>query len=291
MVTDINPSKFAIGFKADSENASQEAKKVTSFLHQRKVESIFCTDLQDNELKQKITAKEFDCLIVLGGDGSMLHASHLCAKAGVPIVGINLGSFGFLFELKQDNWQDYLPLLLKGDYRREERMMIHAQLWHGDKLNGEWEVVNEVVVCRGQQVKPIHLHASVNGYPMASYVADGLIAATPTGSTAYALAAGGAIMPPELRNILIVPVAPHISLDRAIILSEGSSVSITARSSYQAVLSADGHEPETVKNEDVVKVQASERNIVFIRFQDPGFFYANLNRYMEQNPSNNIDKK
>jgi NAD+ kinase len=291
MVTDTVPSKFAVAFKANSEKASQEAKKVTGFLQKLKVKSVFCTDLLDIDLKHKIISNEFDCLIVLGGDGSMLQASHLCAKAGVPIVGINLGSFGFLFELQQDNWHDYLPLLLKGVFRREERMMLHAQLWHGKNLTSEWEVVNEVVVCRGQQVKPIHLHASVNGYPMASYVADGLIAATPTGSTAYALAAGGAIMPPELRNILIVPVAPHISLDRAIILSEGSSVSITASSTHQAVLSADGHEPVMVENEDVVKVEASERNIVFIRFQDPGFFYANLNRYMDQNPSNNAEEK
>jgi NAD+ kinase len=166
-------------------------------------------------------------------------------------------------------------------------MLLLAQLWHADKLKQSWEVVNEVVVCRGQQVKPIRLHASVNGYPMASYVADGLIVSTPTGSTAYALAAGGAIMPPELRTMLIVPVAPHLSLDRAIILSEGSSVTITANTNHQAVLSADGQEAVILEKDDFVKVEASQRNVTFIRFHDPGYFYRNLNRYIEQNPSKN----
>jgi NAD+ kinase len=128
------------------------------------------------------------------------------------------------------------------------------------------------------------LQASVDGYILSQYVADGLIAATATGSTAYALAVGGPIMPPELRNILIVPVAPHLSLDRAIILQEGAGVSITVESSHQAVLSVDGHAPIAVENGDVVHVSASPHSVRFIRFSDPGYFYYNLSKYMEQNP-------
>jgi len=286
METNSAPSRFALAYNPQVDDAAPIVGQITSFLRDKGIKSIFSSNLMDENLAGRINSAEFDCLIVLGGDGSMLQASHLCAQAGIPIAGINLGSFGFLVEVQRDDWQKYLNQLLEGKYRREERMMLRAQLWHGKTLRGSWEVVNEVVVCRGNLVKPIHLYASVNGFPMASYVADGLIAATPTGSTAYALAAGGAIMPPELRNILIVPVAPHISLDRAIILSEGSIVSITVNSSHQAVLSVDGHEPVTVENEELVKVETSERNIIFIRFHDPGYFYANLNRYMEKNPSN-----
>ena len=278
------PNRIAVAYK---QGAEQEAQLVMTFLKDQKVQSVFTSPLMDEKLRQKIDAGQVDALIVLGGDGSMLNASHLCASSGVPIVGINMGSFGFLMELQKNGWQEYIARLLQGDYRREDRMLLLAQLWHADKLKQSWEVVNEVVVCRGQQVKPIRLHASVNGYPMASYVADGLIVSTPTGSTAYALAAGGAIMPPELRTMLIVPVAPHLSLDRAIILSEGSSVSITVSTDHQAVLSADGHEAVILENDDFVKVEASQRNVTFIRFHDPGYFYRNLNRYIEQNPSKN----
>ncbi len=278
------PNRIAVAYK---QGAEQEAQLVLAFLKDQKVQTVFASPLMDEKLHHKIESGQVDTLIVLGGDGSILNASHLCASAGVPIVGINMGSFGFLMELQKNGWKEYIGRLLKGDYRREDRMLLLAQLWHADKLKQSWEVVNEVVVCRGQQVKPIRLHASVNGYPMASYVADGLIVSTPTGSTAYALAAGGAIMPPELRTMLIVPVAPHLSLDRAIILSEGSSVTITVSTDHQAVLSADGHEAVILEKDDFVKVEASQRNVTFIRFHDPGYFYRNLNRYIEQNPSKN----
>jgi NAD+ kinase len=112
-----------------------------------------------------------------------------------------------------------------------------------------------------------------------------LIAATPTGSTAYALAAGGPILPPELRNILLVPVAPHLSLDRAIVLAEGSSVSITIEVDHQAVFSVDGQVPVGLTNDDRVHVYASPHVVKFIRFQDPGYFYRNLTPHMGQNPS------
>ena len=276
------PTQFAIAYK---DSAAGEGKNIAEYLEQQGIQPVYCGMLDDRSLEQVIASGKVDALIALGGDGSMLNASHLCAKAGVPILGINMGSIGFLMELQRTNWRDYMPRLIKGDFRREERMLLSACHFRAEQQLGEWEVVNEVVVCRGQMVKPIRLQASVDGYPMASYVADGLIAATPTGSTAYALAAGGAILPPELRNILVVAVAPHLSMDRAIILAEGSSVTITVNTNHQAVLSADGHAPVTLEDNDQVRVEASQRNITFIRFHDPGYFYRNLNRYMENNPS------
>ncbi len=278
------PKIFALAYK---EGAEEEAEAVANFLKENGAQVQENCPLQDRKLKECLSAGQVDVFIALGGDGSMLSASHLCAKARVPILGINMGSFGFLMELQKNDWREYLPRLLKGDYRLEERMLLLAQLWRDKSLKQSWEVVNEVVVCRGKEVKPIHLFASVNGYAMSSYVADGLIVATPTGSTAYALAAGGAIMPPELRSMLIVPVAPHLSLDRAIILSEGSTVTITAGDHHEVVLSADGYEAFPLERDDVVKVESSPNNVSFIRFHDPGYFYRNLNRYIEQNPSTN----
>lgn len=279
-----SPKIFALAYK---EGAEEEAETVANYLKENGGQVQENCPLQDMKLKECLSAGQVDVFIALGGDGSMLSASHLCAKAKVPILGINMGSFGFLMELQKNDWREYLPRLLKGDYRLEERMLLLAQLWRDKTLKQSWEVVNEVVVCRGKEVKPIHLFASVNGYAMSSYVADGLIVATPTGSTAYALAAGGAILPPELRSMLIVPVAPHLSLDRAIILSEGSTVTITTDDHHEVVLSADGHEAYPLEKDDVVKVESSPNNVSFIRFHDPGYFYRNLNRYIEQNPSTN----
>jgi len=276
---------IGVAYHPDIPDAVATAQTVESFLLEHGAESVLRCSLKDSLLEKAVAAKKIDALTVLGGDGSMLRASQLCAPAGIPITGINLGTFGFLFELERTNWQDYLPRLMDGNYRIEKRMMLQASHFRKEELLGSWQVVNEIVVCRGQQVKPIRIHASVDEYPMASYVADGLIAATATGSTAYALAVNGPIMPPETRNILIVPVAPHLSFDRAVILSEGSCITITVNTNYDAVFSADGHEPVKMIDNDSVKISASNRNVHFIRFHNPGFFYRNLNRYMKQNPT------
>jgi len=109
--------------------------------------------------------------------------------------------------------------------------------------------------------------AAVDGYPLSTYIADGLIVATPTGSTAYALAVGGPIMPPELRSILIVAVAPHLSMDRAVILPEEAVVTVTVQSSHQAVMSVDGQPPVALENDDVVRVEANHNTVKFVRFK------------------------
>ncbi len=276
--------RVAITIHPKMSGVMEVAEQVRAFLEERGVSACICkTDQPD--LAEKLKHNEFEVMITVGGDGTMLRAGHLTAPCGIPLLGINMGRFGFLMQLARDEWQQYLPRLIQGDFQIENRMMLKAEHWRKDTLLDSFQVINEVVVCRGQVVRPIRIRAEVDGYSLASYVADGLIAATPTGSTAYALAVGGPIMPPELRNILIVPVAPHLSMDRAVILPAGASVNIFASSDHQAVMSIDGHAPVMLKNDDRVMITASEYFVKFVMFQDPGYFYRNLSNYMEQNPS------
>lgn len=264
--------------------AIEEASCVSAFLEERGIKTT--TGLLNNEdMHRQVKSEQYDVLIALGGDGTMLRAGHLSAPLEIPVLGINLGHFGFLIEIRSHQWRDYLPRLLAGDYWLEKRMTLTAEHWRSADRLGTWQVLNEVVVCRGQLVRPINLIATVDGRYLTTYVADALIASTPTGSTAYALAAGGPILPPELRNILLVPVAPHLSLDRAIVLAEGSSVSITIQTDHQAVFSMDGQVPVGLTEDDRVDVRASDHTVQFIRFQDPGYFYRNLTPHMNQNPS------
>lgn len=265
-------------------DADQEAALVASFLREHGFSTTHGV-LHDESLRRRVKEGEFDLLIALGGDGTMLRAGHLCAPSGVPILGINLGHFGFLTEIQDDQWRQALPGLAESSYWMEERMLLRAEQWRAGELLGTWDVLNEVVVSRGHTMRPVHLVANVDGRFLTTYVADGLIAATPTGSTAYALAAGGPILPPELRNILLVAVAPHLSLDRAIVLSEGSSVSITVHTDHQAVLSPDGQVPIGLADGDRVDAYASEHSVQFLRFQDPDYFYRNLTPHMSRNPS------
>jgi NAD+ kinase len=279
------PRRIAIGIHPEMDEAVDLCEDVSLFLALHGVKPLLCAPLNNEELRVQIQQGDFDLLIVLGGDGTMLRAGRLCAPHNIPVLGINLGHFGFLMELHGTQWKEALPKILQGSYHLEDRMMLRAEHWRNGSMMGYWDVMNEVVVCRGQYVRPVHLRAEVDGYLLTNFVADGLITATPTGSTAYALAAGGPILPPELRNILIVPVAPHLTVDHAMILSEGATVKVMVYSSHDAVMSVDGHYPVDMLDGDYVEIRAAKNVATFVRLQDPGYFYRNLMRYMEQNPS------
>jgi NAD+ kinase len=192
-----------------------------------------------------------------------------------------MGRLGFLIQVDRSEWREMFGRLFKGEGWIEERMMLSGEHRRADESLGKWQALNEVVVGRGLALRPVRLEATIDGRPLTTYVCDGLIAATATGSTAYALAAGGPILPPDLRNILLVPIAPHLSVDRAVVLAEGSSVRISVRSE-NSVVSVDGRPPIALDVNDHVDVRAAENAARFVRFGDPGYFYRNLNEHMNQ---------
>ena len=169
--------------------ALSEAAAIAEYLHGANIPSAHGS-LNDAALRRRVKEGEFDLLIAVGGDGTMLRAAHLCAPCGVPILGVNRGRLGFLFQMDTRAWRTMLESLLNGEGWIENRMMLRAEHLRSGELMGSWHALNDAVVSRGQLVRPVQLTASVDGLMLATYVADGLIAATPTGSTAYALAAG-----------------------------------------------------------------------------------------------------
>jgi NAD+ kinase len=276
------PRRVVVAAHPKIEEAASLASEIAEFLAERGATARLGA-LQDDDLAGRVRQGACDLLIALGGDGTMLRAGHLCAASQVPILGINLGRFGFLTEVRPEQWKAVLERVLLGDYWIERRMMLRAvQEGRAPMVH---EVLNECVVGRGEVARPVRLTAEIDGRYLTTYVADGVIAATPTGSTAYALAAGGPILPPTLRNILLVPVAPHLSVDRAIVLDEGSSVRLTVHTDHQATLSIDGHPPQRMSDGESVLVRASDHSAHFVRVQDTGYFYRNLTSRMNQNPS------
>lgn len=284
-LTSTPPQRIVVLAYSGTNNGPEQAGLIAAYLRQAGVEKVAHGSFLDRKLLEEIHAGGFDLMIALGGDGTMLRAGHICAPLRMPFLGVNLGRFGFLTEIQRGEWNEGLSRLVEGRFRIEERMVLRAEHQRAGKSLGSWLVINDVVIARGQFVRPIRIHACVDGFHLTNYVADGVIASTATGSTAYALAAGGPIMPPELRNILIIPVAPHLTVDRAIILSEGAQVTFTAHTDHEAVMSVDGQTPMPLLDGDDVLVGASELTARFVRFQDPGYFYANITAYMEQNPS------
>jgi NAD+ kinase len=210
----------------------------------------------------------------------MLRVGRVAAQMGCPVLGINLGEVGFLPQIPENDWQDAIDRILKRDFDLEPRMLVYGELTReGKKLIGQ-HALNEIVVTRGALARPVRLEIKVDNTVLANYVADGVIVSTATGSTAYSLAAGGPILPPNLRNLVVTPISPHLSMGSSVVLSEGCTVTITIRTNYQAILSLDGQIEMVVLDGDCVRVRASNRNCNFVRLQDPNYFYSDLSERM-----------
>lgn len=279
------PRRVAVMAYRGSQDAREQAHAILEYLRDTGLGECAWGEFHDRGLEERVERGEFDLLVALGGDGTVLRAGMLCAPVGTPILGINLGRFGFLAEIQRGEWRTGLEALMAGRYWLEERMLLEASHTRAGRVLEQAVVVNEVVVARGQFVRPIRVRAAVDGYYLTNYVADGVIVSSPTGSTAYALAAGGPILPPELHNMLIIPVAPHLTMDRAIVLSSGAEVDLTVYTDHEAVMSVDGRSPKPMLDGDQVHVGVSRLKARFVRLQDPGYFYRNITAYMERNPS------
>jgi NAD+ kinase len=220
-----------------------------------------------------------DLLVTLGGDGTSLRAARIGSDSGVPILGVKLGHVGFLAEIQPAEWQTPLKRLLAGDFWLEERMMLDVTVAHGategDPVHN-YRALNEVVVSRGGLARLVSVDTWVDSSFLTSYRADGVIVSTATGCTGYALAAGGPVLPPELKNILLMPICPHLSLDRPVILPQGATVGLRVHADYPAILTVDGQFEVTLAENDRVDVRASEQVCRFVRLQDREYFYRTL---------------
>ena len=279
----INLLRVMVVYHPSLADARLESEKISVYLERHGLATI-CAPFSDHAFPDAVNSHKPDLIITLGGDGTLLRAGRFCAPRNLPILGVNVGRMGFLYEVHRNEWREKLELLFSGDYRLEHRMMLDVELINHKRSRGKWAVLNDVFIGRGELVRPIQITAQVDDYLLTSYMADGLIAATATGSTAYALAAGGPILPPDLRNILIIPVAPHLSMDRGIVLGEGVSVKISISATHGAVISLDGQPSIPITDEDHVMVNASKHMLSLLRFEGPGYFYHILSKYMENNP-------
>ena len=187
-------------------------------------------------------APGLDLAIALGGDGTMLHAVELVYPAPVPLLGVNVGMLGYLSELEPAELEEWLPRLVAGDFEVSERMMLSVEVESAGAARGRWYALNEAVVEKLRSGHLIYLGVSINGTAFTSYAADGLIVATPTGSTAYSFSAGGPIVSPDLRCIVLTPISPHMLFDRSLVLSGEEEVAFVVSNDRSVALTIDGRE-------------------------------------------------
>jgi len=207
-----------------------------------------------------------DVVVVLGGDGTFLRAVRGVAEIDVPILGINLGKVGFLSKAEAHELETVLALVVAGEYRIDERMALEGRILRGDQpLDRDRHVaLNDIVVARGSLARVCRLDIAIDGTHLATFLADGLVVASPTGSTGYSFSAGGPIVDPVSRNIIITPIAAYLSAFRSVVVGPRQVVRCTVVDAYEALASIDGREDVTLRVGDVVEVRAMDRPIRFV---------------------------
>jgi NAD+ kinase len=235
---------------------------------------------EDEEARKHVP--NLDLIVTLGGDGTILRAARIAALHGTPILSINMGRFGFLAETQPDEAVGELPAILSGEYWLEERIMLHAELHRQGEQLASHEALNDVVVGHGLISRVVRLAVYVDDEHVANYVADGVIVATPTGSTAYSLAAGGPILHPQLQDVLLTPIAPHRALERSLVLPPESAIEIHLSTENLAILSIDGQIDVELEDGDRVLVTVSPHHCNLVRTQPRNYFGHNLLERLKQ---------
>lgn len=213
-----------------------------------------------------------DLAIVLGGDGSMLTAARQLAETGVPLVGVNQGRLGFMTDFAQDSMLDGMADLLDGRYKSEERFLFDAEVLRGGARVFHTLALNDVVVNKGDLGRMIEFAVSIDGEFIYNQRSDGLIIATPTGSTAYALSANGPILHPSVPGIALVPLCPHALSNRPITVSDSSHIEIVVHAPHTARVHADGQARHELASGDLVRVARSRHSIRFLHPLDYSYF-------------------
>lgn len=227
---------------------------------------IFFSDIQKELPKAEM-------LICFGGDGTILHASKAASKAGIPILGVNIGTMGFMAELESSELE-LLDRLAKDEYGIDRRMMLDVAIVRDGHTVFQEACLNDVVVAKGAVARVVHLSVFCDGVPAMDFGGDGLIVATPTGSTAYSLSAGGPMVEPDARNILITPICAHDIQSRCIVASDQRVVTVKVGKigKKNAFASSDGGKAIRLNTGDVVKVSRSKLETQLVRIKDRSFY-------------------
>jgi NAD+ kinase len=236
-----------------------------------------------HEGRERSALECVDLIVAFGGDGTVLRAARLAISCGVPVLPVALGRLNFMSELTPETLYDGLDTLLNGGGWHDHRALIEATVQHRDgQRHATVTALNEVLVARGDINRVVAVDVEVYDAHVTTYHADGVLVATATGSTAYALAAGGPIIDPRSLALVLVPVAAHLTPIPSLVLHEDAQVTLTLRSRHAAAFSADGREPIALHEGDVVMVRRSQQFCTFARVSPPSIFYARLARRLRR---------
>lgn len=247
--------------------------RIISFLRRRDLRILF--DAASAELIQpcglevasrRTLGRQCDLAIVVGGDGTLLNAARSLVDFHVPILGVNLGRLGFLVDVSPDEVDHRLDEILTGQYREDQRSLLHADILRQGQPITQADALNDVVVHKSEVARMIEVEAFLDGRFITAYRADGLIISTPTGSTAYALSGGGPIIHPALETVLLVPICPHTLTQRPLVLSAEGSVEIhvSRGNTTEMLVTCDGQTSLEIRPDDVIRIRKKRRKLRLI---------------------------
>jgi NAD+ kinase len=255
--------KIGIICKPGRKEPQEILQELLPFLRQKGCEAFVDAEtaaaLSINGFSRDEIVSRVDLVLVLGGDGTMLSVSRLVAEQGVPILGINLGSLGFITEVSRDEIFSSVNKMLNDGCAIEERLMLSAAVHRDGKKLTEYTVLNDVVINKGAVARIIDLETNINGNYVTTFKADGLIISTPTGSTAYSLSAGGPILYPTLESIVLTPICSHTLTNRPIVLPDNFKIEIIIKKiSGDVFLTLDGQVGFSLRMGDVIEINKAD---------------------------------
>ena len=259
------------------------AQAADRILKEAGVETCFCLPFEPDphfELPKNLIYADIDSeiadadlLICFGGDGTLLHAAKLAYSYGVPIMGVNMGSVGFMAELEHSELK-HLARLAKGDYKIEQRMMLDVSLFHERREIYSEHALNDAAITKGAVARVVEMSVSADGELISSLSGDGVLVSTPTGSTAYSLSAGGPVVEPTAENLIITPICAHVLQSKSYVLSKDRTVEIRLgrQARKTAYLAVDGGRAIRLSGGDVIRIRRAERGISLARLTERSFY-------------------
>jgi NAD+ kinase len=278
----------ALVFQPAVDAARRLAERCASVVEAKGLSPIFVSAW---DLTPSVDRSGVRLAVTYGGDGTIIRAARWLAGTGIPILGVAMGKLGFMTELRPDAACEGLEAVLDGGFWIDERLMLRARIDETAAAGASAEnpagqarpaetdpllALNEIVVTRGDSVRVLQVDVAIDDIPLVQYVADGVIVATPTGSTAYSLAAGGPIVAPGIEGLLITPVAAHLAVLRSIVVPASSRIELRAHSDQPAVLALDGQRQIVLRGDQRVWVEVAPERTLFARTGRSSRFYETL---------------
>lgn len=236
----------------------------------------------DNEVNE--ICANCDLIICLGGDGTFLKAARVAYLYDIPMLGINLGSLGFLTDIDKGEIDKSVESIFCGNYKVEERMMISSKIYKGGKLVAEDEAINDVVISRGGIQRILHLSTFIDDNFIEMFPCDGIVLATPTGSTAYSLSAGGPIVDPTSNLIIVTPICPHILYSSSFIAKEEQKIKVCVANGFEhtALVNVDGQKLYEISGGDYIVIEKTNSKVKILKIDSKNFFTIVRNKFYDR---------